>query len=227
MAEVFTILLWICSVLLVISGVDDVLVDLLFWFNRWKYKRNLPDLDDIINANESSIALIICAWREYKVIGRTLTYALSKLRYTNYTIFVGIYPNDTKTLEVVKRIAQKNNKVVICVNAKDGPTTKADNLNNVYDSIKRFESDNNKIFDVVLIHDSEDFIHPISLKVFNYILSYRGADAVQIPVVPIKDTRGKFIHRTYCDAFAEVHSKDLIVRQSLNVFIPFAGTGMA
>jgi adsorption protein B len=227
MNEIFYILLWVCSVLLVVSGIDDVLVDLLYWFNRFKYKRGLPDLDEVTRANENAIALVICAWREYKVIGRTLTYALSKLKYSNYQIFVGVYPNDTKTLEVVKRIAQKNNKIVICVNAHDGPTTKADNLNNVYNSLKRFESDNNRHFDVVLIHDSEDFIHPLSLKLFNYILMYQGVDAVQIPVVPIKDDRGKFIHRTYCDAFAEVHSKDLIVRQALKVFIPFAGTGMA
>jgi len=227
MNEIFYILLWVCSVLLVISGIDDVLVDLLYWFNRFKYKRNLPDLDDVNRANENAIALVICAWREYKVIGRTLTYALSKMKYSNYQIFVGVYPNDTKTLEVVKRIAQKNNKIVICVNSHDGPTTKADNLNNVYNSLKRFESDNNRHFDIVLIHDSEDFIHPLSLKLYNYIIMYQGVDAVQIPVVPIKDDRGKFIHRTYCDAFAEVHSKDLIVRQALKVFIPFAGTGMA
>ena len=226
MQEIFTILLWICSVLLVISGIDDITVDLLYWINRWKYMRNLPDLEEVQAAPESSIALVICAWREYKVIGRTLTYALSKMRYNNFTIFVGVYPNDTKTLEVVKRIAQKNNKVVICVNSKDGPTTKADNLNNVYESLGRFEKDNDKKFDIVLIHDSEDFIHPLSLKVFSYLLTYQGIDAVQIPVVPIKDDRGKFIHRTYCDAFAEVHSKDLVVRQVLNVFIPFAGTGM-
>jgi adsorption protein B len=104
------------------------------------------------------------------------------MKYSNYQIFVGVYPNDTKTLEVVKRIAQKNNKIVICVNGDDGPTTKADNLNNVYHSIKRFESDNNRHFDIVLIHDSEDFIHPLSLKLFNYILMYGGIDAVQIPV---------------------------------------------
>jgi len=227
MHEVFTILLWICSVLLIISGIDDVFVDLLYWFNRWKYKRNLPKMDDVLAVNENSIALVICAWREYKVIGRTLTYALSKLRYNSFTIFVGVYPNDTKTLEVVKRIAQKNNKVVICVNSHDGPTTKADNLNNVYASIKRFEQDTERKFDIILIHDSEDFIHPLSLKIFNYLIGYNGVDAVQIPVVPIKDNRGKFIHRTYCDAFAEVHSKDLVVRQALKVFIPFAGTGMA
>ncbi len=227
MQEVFTVLLWICSILLIVSGIDDVMVDLLYWFNRWKYNRSLPNVDDVLAASENSIALVICAWREYKVIGRTLTYALSKMRYSNFTIFVGIYPNDTKTLEVVKRIAQKNNKVVICVNSHDGPTTKADNLNNVYASIKRFEHDNGKNFDVISIHDSEDFIHPLTLKIDNYLITHQGIDAVQIPVVPIKDDRGKFIHRTYCDAFAEVHSKDLIVRQALKVFIPFAGTGMS
>jgi adsorption protein B len=227
MNEIFYILLWVCSVLLVISGIDDITIDLMYWFNRWKYKRSLPDIDDVTSVSENSIALIICAWREYKVIGRTLTYALSKMKYSNYQIFVGIYPNDTKTLEVVKRIAQKNNKVVICVNSHDGPTTKADNLNNVYNSINRFETDFKKNFDIVLIHDSEDFIHPMSLKLTNYILMYQGIDAVQIPVVPIKDNRGKFIHRTYCDAFAEVHSKDLVVRQALKAFIPFAGTGMS
>jgi adsorption protein B len=227
MNEVFYILLWVCSSLLVVSGIDDMLVDLLYWFNRIKYRKSLPGIDEMTSANENTIALVICAWREYKVIGRTLTYALSKMRYSNFMIFVGVYPNDTKTLEVVKRIAQKNNKVVICVHGKDGPTTKADNLNNVYRSLKRFEADNNKHFDMVLIHDSEDFIHPLSLKLYNYILMYQGVDAVQIPVVPIKDNRGKFIHRTYCDAFAEVHSKDMIVRQALRVFIPFAGTGMA
>lgn len=226
-SDIFYYLLWACAVLLVISGMDDVSVDLMYWFNRIRYRKSLPDLSRVNMAPESSIALVICAWKEYKVIGRTLTYALSRLKYENYTIFVGVYPNDTKTLEVVKRIAQKNNKVVICVNNHDGPTTKADNLNNVYYCLNRFEEDNSKQFDIVLVHDSEDFIHPYSLKLFNYILTQGGADAVQIPVVPIKDNRGRFIHRTYCDAFAEVHSKDLIVRQALRVFIPFAGTGMA
>lgn len=227
MQEVFTVLLWICSILLIISGLDDVFVDLLYWFNRWKYNRSLPNVDEVLAASENNIALVICAWREYQVIGRTLTYALSKMRYNNFTIFVGIYPNDTKTLEVVKRIAQKNNKVVICVNSHDGPTTKADNLNNVYASIKRFENDNGRNFDIISIHDSEDFIHPLTLKIDNFLIMHQGVDAVQIPVVPIKDDRGKFIHRTYCDAFAEVHSKDLVVRQALKVFIPFAGTGMS
>ena len=107
MNGIFYVLLWVCSVLLVVSGIDDILVDLTYWIKRWKYKRSLPNIDEITRANEKNAALIICAWKEYKVIGRTLTYALSKMKYSNFQIFVGIYPNDTKTLEVVKRIAQK------------------------------------------------------------------------------------------------------------------------
>lgn len=225
--EIFFYLLWICTILLIISGIDDTFIDLLYWFHRWKYKKSLPDLKKINSTPENSIALIICAWKEHRVIERTIIYALSKINYSNYKIFVGLYPNDTKTLEVVNNIAKKNNKVVVCVNTKEGPTTKADNLNNVYKIIKESEYKNHKQFDIVLIHDSEDFIHSESLKLFNYIISRQNVDAVQIPVVPIKDDKGKFIHRIYCDGFAEVHTKDMVVRQVLNAFIPFAGTGMA
>lgn len=226
MFEIFYFLLWICTILLVISGLDDTFIDTLFWINLRKYKRTLPTIDKIKNEHEHSIALIICAWREYKVIERTLLYAMNNIKYSNYQIFVGVYPNDSETIKVITKISQEYERVNLCINDKDGPTTKADNLNNVYSKIKKFEEEAGKLFDIILIHDSEDFIHSLSLKLFNYSLMYQGYDAAQIPVIPIKDKRGRLIHRTSCDAFAEVHSKDLIVRQSLKVFLPFAGTGM-
>jgi adsorption protein B len=211
---------------LVISGIDDTFIDSLYWLNLRKYKKTLPTIDKIKNVQEHSIALVICAWKEYRVIERTLQYAMKNIKYSNYQIFVGLYPNDTETIKVIRRIAEENKRVYACINDKDGPTTKADNLNNVYSKIKIYEAEAGKLFDIILIHDSEDFIHPLSLKLFNYSIMYHGYDAAQIPVIPIKDKRGKLIHRTSCDAFAEVHSKDLIVRQSLKVFLPFAGTGM-
>lgn len=226
MAELFYVLLWICTILLVISGIDDTLIDTIYWFNLRKYKRALPTLNIIKNVHEHSIALVICAWKEYKVIERTLLYAMSNIKYSKYQIFVGVYPNDTETIKVIRKIASEHKRINLCINVKDGPTTKADNLNNVYSNIKEYESNTGKLFDIILIHDSEDFIHPLSLKLFNYSIMFQDADAAQIPVIPIKDKRGKLIHRTSCDAFAEVHSKDLIVRQSLKVFLPFAGTGM-
>lgn len=225
--EAFEILLWVCTIAFVISGIDDSIIDAIYWLKRKKYNRSLPDMRVVYAAEEKSIALIICAWKEYSVIERTISNALRKIKYNNYKIFVGVYPNDTKTVAVVKGIAEQDSRVVVCINTKDGPTTKADNLNNVYEKIKNHEYWEEKEFDIILVHDSEDFIHSNSLKLINYVISVQNSDAVQIPVVPIKGGKGKFIHKIYCDGFAEIHTKDLVVRQELNAFIPFAGTGMA
>jgi hypothetical protein len=166
------------------------------------------------------------AWNESAVIGRTLSYAVRNLKYTNYRIFVGVYPNDPDTLRVVKEISRKDNRVIACINPQKGPTTKADNLNSIYAGICEYEKVYGE-FEIIVVHDAEDFIHPLSLKLENFLLGYKGYHAIQIPVIPIKSKLGKLIHRTYCDAFAEVHTKDLIVRQGMGTFIPFAGTGMA
>jgi hypothetical protein len=223
--EIFHILLWITTIILVISGIDDLFIDVMYWINRRKYKKTLPMFSAMDGKPEKPIAIMIGAWREYKVIGRTLTLALNKIKYSNYRIFVGVYPNDLRTVKVVRDIAKKDKRVILCLNVNDGPTTKADNLNNLYSCLKEYEKIHG-LFEIVLIHDSEDFIHPLSLKLFNYFIAYKGYYAIQIPVIPIKSKFGRFFHRTYCDAFAELHTKDLIVRQSLGSFVPFAGTGM-
>jgi predicted metal-dependent phosphoesterase TrpH len=224
--EIFHIALWVTVILLLVSGLDDLFIDILYWFYRRKYKANLPTFSEMDSKPERSIAIMIGAWKEEKVIGRTLTIALKKLRYTNFRIFVAIYPNDLRTVKVVRDIARKDHRVILCLNPQDGPTTKADNLNNSYACIKEYERQFGE-FDVILIHDSEDFIHPLSLKLFNYLIMYKGNYGVQIPVLPIKSRLGKMYHRTYCDAFAELHTKDMIVRQSMGSYMPFAGTGMA
>lgn len=148
------------------------------------------------------------------------------MRYSNYRFFLAVYPNDLPTVKVVREIARKDHRVILCLNPNDGPTTKADNLNNAFTCVKEYEKHFGE-FDIILIHDSEDFIHPLSLKLFNYLIMYKGNYAVQIPVIPIKSRLGKMIHRTYCDSFAELHTKDMIVRQSIGSYIPFSGTGMA
>ena len=224
--EIFHITLWVTVILLLVSGLDDLFMDVMFWFYRRKYKANLPTFSEMDSKPERSIAIMIGAWKEEKVIGRTLTIALKKLRYTNFRIFVAVYPNDLRTVKVVRDMARKDHRVILCLNPQDGPTTKADNLNNSYACIKEYERQFGE-FDIILIHDSEDFIHPLSLKLFNYLIMYKGNYGVQIPVIPIKSRLGKMYHRTYCDAFAELHSKDMIVRQSIGSYIPFAGTGMA
>lgn len=224
--DIFHIILWATVVLLVISGIDDLFMDIMFWIYRRKYKKTIPSFSEMVSKPEKSIAIMIGAWNEDKVIGRTLTIALKKMRYQNYRFFLAVYPNDLKTVKVVREIARKDQRVVLCLNPQDGPTTKADNLNNAFTCVKEYEKQFGE-FDIILIHDAEDFIHPLSLKLFNYLIMYKGNYGVQIPVIPIKSRLGKMFHRTMCDAFAELHTKDMVVRQSIGSYIPFAGTGMA
>jgi hypothetical protein len=224
--DIFQVILWITVFALIFSGIDDLYIDIMYWIKRRKYRKDIPEYKQMAAKPEKPIAIMIGAWQEYRVIGRTLTIALNKIQYSNYRIFVAVYPNDLNTVKAVREIARKDKRVILCLNPNEGPTTKADNLNNLYACVSEYERMNG-IFDIILIHDSEDFIHPQSLKLYNYMIGYREYMAIQIPVIPIKSRFGKFFHRTYCDAFAELHTKDLIVRQTMNTFMPFAGTGMA
>jgi len=226
MEDIFLGLLWGTVALLFISGIDDMYLDLLFWLLRGRYKSKFPDFSTMHDYPEKPIAIMLGAWNESRVIGRTLSYAVRNIKYKNYRIFVGVYPNDLETIRVVKEIARKDSRVIPCINPQDGPTTKADNLNSLYAGLSEFENVYGE-FEIIIIHDAEDFIHSNSLKLYNFLLGYKGYHGVQIPVIPIKSKLGKLYHKTYCDAFAEIHTKDMIVRQGMGTFIPFSGTGMA
>ena len=223
--DIFQVLLWVTAILLAISGIDDLYMDMLFWLMRRKYKSRFPDFSGMMEKEEKPIAIILGAWKESGVIGRTLSYAIRNLKYQNFRIFVGVYPNDKETIRIVKEVSLKDARVIACINPQNGPTTKADNLNSLYAGLIEYEKIYGE-FEIIIVHDAEDFIHPNSLKLYNFLIGYKGYHAIQIPVIPIKSKLGGLLHRTYCDAFAEVHTKDMIVRQGMGTFIPFSGTGM-
>jgi hypothetical protein len=223
--DIFQILLWVTAITLVISGLDDLYMDLLYWIYRNKYKAKMPDFNEMFDKEEKPIAIILGAWKESSVIGRTLSYAVRNLKYQNYRFFVGVYPNDPDTIRIVKEISKKDSRVIACINPQKGPTTKADNLNSLYAGLCEYEKVYGE-FEIILVHDAEDFMHPYALKLYNFLIGYKGFHGVQIPVIPIKSKLGGIFHRTYCDAFAEVHTKDMIVREAMDTFIPFSGTGM-
>ncbi len=223
--DIFQILLWVTAIMLVITGLDDLYMDLLYWLYRKKYKAKMPDFNEMYDKAEKPIAIILGAWKESSVIGRTLSYAVRNLKYSNYRFFVGVYPNDPDTIRIVKEISKKDSRVIACINPQNGPTTKADNLNSLYAGLCEYEKVYGE-FEIIIVHDAEDFMHPFCLKLYNYLIGYKGFHGVQIPVIPIKSKLGGIFHRTYCDAFAEVHTKDMIVREAMDTFIPFSGTGM-
>jgi hypothetical protein len=225
MFEIIHVIIWITTIMLTISGLDDLYIDLMYWVLKRRHKAKLPDFSEMYDKPEKPIAITFGAWNESGVIGRTLSFTVKNLKYKNYRIFVGVYPNDQKTIDVVSKISAMDSRIKMVINPQDGPTTKADNLNVLYAAITDFEKQFGE-FEILLVHDAEDFIHPRSLKLYNFLIGYKGYHGIQIPVVPIKSQLGNTIHRTYCDAFAETHTKDMIIRQEMGTFMPFSGTGM-
>ncbi|HEX7784293.1 MAG TPA: glycosyltransferase [Sphingobium sp.] len=57
------------------------------------------------------LAIFIPAWQEADVIGPMLRTSLRKWGANNYRLFVGTYPNDRKTTEVVEAIARAEAKI--------------------------------------------------------------------------------------------------------------------
>jgi len=213
-------------------GLDDILFDVIYWarhlYNKNKhriygYKR--LTVDDLLAVPEKPIAIFVGCWDEHGVIETMLSHNVENIHYNNYDIFVGLYPNDLQTIEAVKRVALQFPNIHYVVGDKPGPTTKSHNLNNIFEYIKTYEKENKKHYDVFVIHDAEDLIHPLSLKLYNYMIPRK--DMVQLPVYPLRMPLWDFTHWVYNDEFIEGHTKDIIVRETIKGHVPSAGVGTA
>jgi adsorption protein B len=125
----------------------------------------------------------------------------------------------------VDKIARKNPHVHKVITPDLGPTNKASNLNHVFNALLGYERKSGKYFDIIVMHDSEDIIHPLSLLVYNYLIP--RIEMVQIPVFPVPQPLRRMTHWTYADEFAENHTKILRVREFSQGFVPSAGVGTA
>jgi adsorption protein B len=107
----------------------------------------------------------------------------------------------------------------------DGPTTKADCLNHLYDALIAYETETARSTKAVVLHDSEDVVHRYELRIFDGLID--RAAAIQLPVLPLPDPHSRWISGHYCDEFAEAHMKELVVREAVGAAIPLAGVGCA
>ena len=105
----------------------------------------------------------------------------------------------------------------------DGPTSKADCLNNVLDAIFQFEQRSGIAFAGFILHDSEDVLSRLELRLFNFLVDRK--DLIQLPVYPLPGHWYQFTRSHYLDEFAETHGKDVIVREALIGQVPSAGVG--
>ncbi|MGL4270186.1 MAG: cyclic di-3',5'-guanylate-activated glycosyltransferase NrfB [Plesiomonas sp.] len=217
------------AILMLISGLDDLFIDITYWTRRLKraltvYQR-YPRMhhNALYVPDEKPLAIMVPAWNETGVIGNMAELAATTLDYENYHIFVGTYPNDPDTQRDVDVVCARFINVHKVVCARPGPTSKADCLNNILDAITQFERSANFTFSGFILHDAEDVISPLELRLFNYLVDRK--DLIQIPVYPFEREWTHFTSMSYIDEFAELHGKDVPVREAIAGQVPSAGVG--
>jgi len=214
-----------------IGGANDLFVDLYYWgrqLYRWLFKRHLIKpltLDQLLSVEEKPVAMMLPAWHEAGVIKNMLLNTINSIDYRHYFIFVGVYPNDPDTAREVDEVSQLFPQVVKVVNSKPGPTTKADNLNEIYRGLSEFEQAHGLKFQIVVLSDSEDVHHPLSFRLFNYLMP--RFEMIQLPIIPLEIPWYSFVGGVYLDEFAEMHLKELLVREKIARVLPSAGTSTA
>jgi bacteriophage N4 adsorption protein B len=214
---------------ILISGLDDLVVDLT-WGWTW-LKSTLrpaasvfpPGPRQLENAPQQRIAIFVPLWHEHQVAGRMLEHNLAAIRYPDYHFFAGCYPNDVETQQAVQAVAERFPHVHLALCPHPGPTSKADCLNWIYQHLLLLEERSGEVFDIVVIHDAEDLVHPEELRWINYYAA--RYDFVQTPVLALATPLRKLTHGVYCDEFAENHSRDMMVRAVLGGFVPSCGVG--
>ena len=209
---------------------NDVLVDVIYFARRaWRgmtvysrYPRSFASYF-VFKKNPGFVAILVPAWDEAAVIASMLKATLDRLDYDDYRIFVGHYRNDPATAAAIASVPDERIEPVLV--EADGPTTKADCLNHLYDALVTYELKKDCQAKAVVLHDAEDVVHPYELRIFDGLID--RAAVIQLPVLPLPDPRSRWISGHYCDEFAEAHIKELVVREAVGAAIPLAGVGCA
>ena len=221
----------ILALVIFVSSLDDLFIDCWYWvrriFRRAKVERSAQyrqlTADMLRERTEQPIAIMVPAWQESDVIASMVQNLVEVMEYRNYRVFIGTYPNDQPTIDEVEKMARRFPQVQRVEVPHPGPTSKADCLNAVVAAIFDHEREKNIEFAGVVLHDSEDVLHPLELKFFNYLLPRK--DMIQLPVASLEREWYELVAGTYMDEFAESHAKEMVVRESVSGMVPSAGVG--
>lgn len=226
---------WIADLLaplaywILINGIDDLFIAIAAGVSHVQRLLSSdpilrpPSEEEIDAVPSRRMAIFVALWREHRVIQKMIDNNVTRIRYPACDFFVGAYPNDAPTLAAVREAMKRYPNVHLSVCPHGGPTSKADNLNWIYQSMLLCEEKQGVRFEMVLTHDAEDIIDPDALRWINYYAQWN--DMVQIPVLALPTPFREISHGVYCDEFAEFQFKDMPARQFLGGFIPSNGVG--
>ncbi len=210
---------------ILIFSIDDVLIDIAWFagFGRAKTQQYIPlKTPEHVGAH---YAIMIPAWQEANVLESTVTrmLALWGRDAIPYHIYLGCYPNDPLTIFAASRLANMDDRVRVVIHPDPGHSTKADCLNMIWNEILAQERRDGRRISGIILQDAEDVVHAHALSLM--VDQSNDYDLVQLPVQPILDVNSRMISAHYADEFAEMHGKDLRVRQALGAVVPAAGVG--
>ena len=222
------------AIWLLIGAIDDLSIDGI-WLVRRAYRRLVfyrarPPMtaDDLPPpVRPGLLAIFVPTWAEANVIGAMLGRCDENWRSgkCDYRIYVGCYPNDHQGCAVVAAAADRDPRVRMVTLAENGPSTKAGCLKNIWKALLADELTGGFKAKAIILHDAEDAVHPRELIIFDRLIE--KCSAVQLPVIPIRAAKSRWISGHYCDEFAEAHGKTMVVREAIGAALPLAGVGCA
>jgi len=218
-------LLLFASFWFILGAIDDLAVDAVWawlWLTGRRRDGRLSE-DEATRPLAGKAAVLIACWQEHDVIGHTIRHALRAWRQRGFILYIGCYANDPATLAAAMEAAGDDDRVRLVINSKPGPTTKADCLNALYAALGQDEQRRRMRYKAIILHDSEDMVHPAELAVIDKGLGH--ADFVQLPVRPEPQPDSPWVAGHYSEEFTESHAKALVVRDALGAGIPAAGVG--
>lgn len=227
-------LLLFSAVWLLIGALDDLCIDLI-WIGRRIYRnrayyrsqRPLRTYELPASGQPGLLAIFIPAWGEAAVIGQMLAHCSRTWSASRcpHRIYVGCYPNDNASVAEIVAAARQSSTVRLVLVQHQGPSTKADCLNRLWEALLSDEIAGGYKAKAVILHDAEDAVHADELDIFDRLVGKGGA--VQLPVIPVQTAGSRWISGHYCDEFAESHAKTLVVREALGAPLPLAGVACA
>lgn len=220
-------LLLFAGVFFLIGALDEIGIDLFWIWLKLSGRGDTPALQrkDCQTPLHGPAAVFIPAWNEPDVIGTTISHALSVWPHSRLRIYVGCYRNDAATIHAVIAAAAGDRRLRLVIHDCDGPSTKADCLNRLYEALEQDEQRLGVTAHMVVLHDAEDMVDPAALSLLDQTIV--TADLAQLPVLPMPQPHSPWISAHYCEEFAEAHGKAMVVRDALRAGMPLAGVGCA
>lgn len=213
------------AVWVLLSGLDDLFVDIVAAMAALRNRggKTRPSRREILAHEQKPIAILVPLWQESSVIARMVQQNRASILYRNYHFFIGAYPNDEPTLREIRKLEARFDNVHLAICPHDGPTSKADCLNWIFQNLLAFERASWLRFEILMTHDAEDVIHSDSLHWVNYYAD--EYQMIQVPVLPIPTPLKNWTHGVYIDEFTEYQSRDMPARQTMGAFVPSNGVG--